>query len=142
MAGICATDLEMVRGYYPFKGIPGHEFVGDVVASHGKTEMIGKRVVGEINISCGVCDHCRRGNKTHCRKRSVLGIKNWNGVFAEYFVLPDANLHVVPEMISDQMAVFTEPLAAALEIQQQVHIKPEDRVLLVGAGRLGHVICK
>jgi threonine dehydrogenase-like Zn-dependent dehydrogenase len=142
MAGICATDLEMVKGYYPYTGIPGHEFVGEITATSGRPELLGKRVVGEINISCGECDQCRRGNRTHCRKRSVLGIKNWDGVFAEYFVIPEANLHVVPVIIQDELAVFTEPLAAALEIQEQIHIKPEDRVLLVGAGRLGQLIAQ
>ncbi len=142
LAGICATDLEMVQGYYPFTGIPGHEFVGEVVASNGKPELVGKRVVGEINISCGECDQCRRGHRTHCRKRSVLGIKNRDGVFADYFIIPEPNLHIVPDGIADDSAVFTEPLAAALEIQRQVHIQPEDRVLLVGAGRLGQLIAQ
>ncbi len=142
LAGICATDLEMVQGYYPFTGIPGHEFVGEVEDSPDNPEMVGKRVVGEINITCGECDHCRRGNRTHCRNRSVLGIKNWNGVFAEYIIIPNSNLHVVPDVIPDEIAVFTEPLAAALEIQEQIHIKPEDRVLLVGAGRLGQLIAQ
>ncbi|NMC13902.1 MAG: alcohol dehydrogenase catalytic domain-containing protein [Chloroflexi bacterium] len=139
-AGICATDLEMVRGYYPFTGIPGHEFVGDVVSCEDRPDLLGKRIVGEINITCGNCDRCKRGERTHCRNRKVLGINQWNGVFAEYCVLPQSNLYEVPHSISDETAIFTEPLAAALEIQQQVHIKPNDHVLLIGAGRLGQLI--
>lgn len=142
MAGICATDLEMVKGYYPFTGIPGHEFVGEVVFSRKRPELVGKRVVGEINIPCGECDQCKRGNRNHCRERKVLGIKNKDGVFAEYFTIPEANLYAVPDGVSDEMAVFTEPLAAALEIQQQIHIQPNDNVLLVGAGRLGQIIAQ
>ena len=142
LAGICATDLEMVKGYYPFSGIPGHEFVGEVIECADQPELIGKRVVGEINISCGTCDECLNGRRTHCRQRKVLGINQRNGVFADFCTLPYTNLHEVPRMIADEMAVFTEPLAAALEIQQQVHIKPTDKVLLVGAGRLGQLIAQ
>jgi threonine dehydrogenase-like Zn-dependent dehydrogenase len=145
LAGICGTDLEMVRGYYPFTGIPGHEFVGEVVPQSLESlpsEWIGKRVVGEINAVCGECEQCRGGRPTHCEKRTVLGIKNRDGVFAEYVSLPFENLHRVPDSVSDEMAVFTEPLAAALEIQQQVHIHPTDRILLVGAGRLGQLIAQ
>jgi threonine dehydrogenase-like Zn-dependent dehydrogenase len=101
---------------------------------------VNKRVVGEINFACGLCDSCRRGHPTHCENRRVLGILNQDGVFAEYMVLPLENLHLVPETVSDEQAVFTEPLAAALEIQQQVHIQPTDRVLVIGAGRLGQLI--
>ncbi|MBN1535295.1 MAG: alcohol dehydrogenase catalytic domain-containing protein [Anaerolineales bacterium] len=142
LAGICATDLEMLKGYYPFTGIPGHEFVGEVVKTDRMQDLVGKRVVGEINIPCGACDQCLRGNRDHCRERKVLGIKTQNGVFAEFFTIPEKNLHVVPDGVNDEMAVFTEPLAAALEIQQQVHIHPEDHVLLVGAGRLGQLIAQ
>ena len=140
LAGICATDLEMVRGYYPFTGVPGHEFVGEVVRAPGAPEWEERRVVGEINITCGRCRFCRLGMSTHCENRSVLGILGHDGVFAEYVVLPLSNLHPVPEGVPDEMAVFTEPLAAALEIQQQVHIHPQDRVLVIGAGRLGQLI--
>ena len=140
-AGICGTDLELVKGYYPFTGIPGHEFVGEVIESPDPS-WIGKRVVGEINAVCGACEQCRGGRPTHCEARTVLGIINRNGVFAEYTTLPLENLHIVPDDVSDEAAVFTEPLAAALEIQQQVQIRPEDRVLLIGAGRLGQLIAQ
>jgi threonine dehydrogenase-like Zn-dependent dehydrogenase len=133
LAGICSTDIELTRGYYPFTGVPGHEFVGVVD---------GKRVVGEINASCGSCEACRAGRRTHCEKRSVLGIINRNGAFAEYLTLPSENLHVVPDEITDEEAVFTEPLAAALEIQEQVRITPDDRVLVVGNGKLGRLIAQ
>ncbi|HEX9162817.1 MAG TPA: alcohol dehydrogenase catalytic domain-containing protein [Thermoanaerobaculia bacterium] len=134
LAGICNTDIELTRGYYPFTGVPGHEFVGALED--------GTRVVGEINASCGACEACRAGRRTHCEKRSVLGIVNRNGAFAEYLSLPRENLHVVPDELSNEEAVFTEPLAAALEIQEQVHIEPEDRVLVVGDGKLGQLIAQ
>ncbi len=138
LAGICNTDIELTRGYYPFTGIPGHEFVG-VVASGGP-ELAGRRVVGEINAVCHACEACRHGRSTHCERRSVLGIVNRNGAFAEYLTLPVDNLHVVPAEMPPEIAVFTEPLAAALEIQEQVKIGPNDRVLIVGAGKLGQLI--
>ena len=140
-AGICSTDLELVKGYYPYTGILGHEFVGEVVDAPDKT-WIGARVVGEINAVCGTCEACLNGRPTHCENRTVLGIVNRDGVFAVYTTLPLANLHRVPDSVPDEMAVFTEPLAAALEIQQQTQIKPTDRVLLVGAGRLGQLIAQ
>ncbi len=143
LAGVCGTDLEMVKGYYPFTGILGHEFIGEVARiDNSRHDWIGKRVVGEINASCGACEQCRGGRPTHCEKRTVLGILNRNGVFAEYVNLPLENLHLVPDSVPDEAAVFTEPLAAALEIQQQVQIKPTDRILLVGAGRLGQLIAQ
>ncbi len=144
LAGVCGTDLEMVKGYYPFTGIPGHEFVGEIVQSQETLDsgLVGKRVVGEINASCGTCEQCRGGRPTHCENRTVLGILNRDGVFAEYVNLPLENLHLVPDSVSDEAAVFVEPLAAALEIQQQVQIKPTDRILLVGAGRLGQLIAQ
>ncbi len=144
LAGVCGTDLEMVKGYYPFTGIPGHEFVGEIVQSQETLDsgLAGKRVVGEINASCGTCEQCRDGRPTHCENRTVLGILNRDGVFAEYVSLPLENLHLVPDSVSDEAAVFVEPLAAALEIQQQVQIKPTDRVLLAGAGRLGQLIAQ
>lgn len=140
-AGICGTDLELVRGYYPYTGIPGHEFVGEVIESPDPA-WLGARVVGEINAVCGQCEQCLSGRPTHCENRSVLGIINRDGVFAEVVRLPLANLHRVPDSVPDEAAVFTEPLAAALEIQQQVQIHPTDRVLLVGAGRLGQLIAQ
>lgn len=140
-AGICSTDLELVKGYYPYSGVLGHEFVGEVVDAPDSS-WIGQRVVGEINAVCGKCEACLNGRRTHCENRTVLGIANRDGVFAEYTTLPLENLHRVPESVSDEAAVFTEPLAAALEIQQQIQIKPADRVLLVGAGRLGQLIAQ
>jgi threonine dehydrogenase-like Zn-dependent dehydrogenase len=142
LAGICSTDLELVRGYYPFTGILGHEFVGEVISAPKHHEWIGKRVVGEINITCGKCDDCLAGRPTHCINRTVLGILNHNGAFAEYLILPIRNLHEIPNQTPDTAAVFTEPLAAALEIQQQIHITPETNVLVVGAGRLGQLIAQ
>ena len=149
-AGICSTDLELVKGYYPYTGILGHEFVGEVVSltptplpqGEGQRVKVGDRVVGEINAVCNECEQCLNGRPTHCEDRTVLGIVNRNGAFAEYTTLPIANLHHVPDSVPDEMAVFTEPLAAALEIQQQVQINPTDRVLLVGAGRLGQLIAQ
>jgi threonine dehydrogenase-like Zn-dependent dehydrogenase len=140
LGGICATDLELVKGYYPYAGVLGHEFVGDIVDAPNAPERVGQRVVGEINAVCGKCETCKRGNPTHCENRTVLGIANRHGAFAEYLTLPLENLIPVPESVPDEMAVFTEPLAAALEIQEQVLIRPTDRVLLVGAGRLGQLI--
>ena len=147
LSGICSTDLELVRGYYPYTGVPGHEFVGEVVEVSGASaglnaEWVGKRVVGEINVVCGECEQCKNSRPTHCEKRTVLGIVNRGGVHAEYTTLPLANLHILPDSIPDEAAVFTEPLAAALEIQQQVQIRPTGRVLLIGAGRLGQLIAQ
>lgn len=142
LAGVCSTDLELVRGYYPYTGIPGHEFVGDVVSSPTEPSWHGKRVVGEINIACGKCTMCLSGLPRHCERRRTLGIHDWNGVFAQYLVLPVANLHQVPDPISDQAAVFTEPLAAACEILEQVKFQPSDRILIIGAGRLGQLVAQ
>jgi len=142
LAGICGTDLELMKGYYPFKGVPGHEFVGDVVEAPDASSWIGCRVVGEINVPCQRCERCAAGLLSHCERRTVVGILNRHGAFAEYLSLPVINLHPVPESVPDEAAVFTEPLAAALEIQQQVKIQPEDRVLLIGAGRLGQLIAQ
>ena len=140
-AGICSTDLELVKGYYPYSGILGHEFVGEVVEA-ADASWIGQRVVGEINAVCNQCEQCLDGRPTHCENRTVLGIVNRDGTFAEFTQLPVTNLHRVPDSVPDEMAVFTEPLAAALEIQQQIPIQPTDRVLLVGAGRLGQLIAQ
>ena len=142
VAGICGTDLEMEKGYYPFRGIPGHEFVGEVVEAPDDPSRVGQRVVGEINIPCGACQRCLSGSSKHCERRSVLGVLNRNGVFGEYLTLPLGNLHRVPDAVPNEVAVFTEPLAAALEIQGQVQIGPGDQVLVVGAGRLGQLIAQ
>lgn len=138
LAGICSTDLELVRGYKGFRGVLGHEFVGEVV--EGASEWLGKRVVGEINTACGHCDTCQRGDLTHCRNRTVLGILNRAGAFAETIQLPVKNLHVVPDEVPDEAAVFTEPLAAACRITQVHALYAGHRVVLIGAGRLG-ILC-
>ena len=139
-AGICNTDVELTRGYYPYRGILGHEFVGTV--EKGSAELRGKRVVGEINAVCGGCVSCRHGRPTHCENRTVLGIVGRDGAFAEYLILPVENLHVVPDDVSTDAATFTEPLAAALEIQEQVDIGDSDRVLVVGDGKLGQLVAR
>jgi threonine dehydrogenase-like Zn-dependent dehydrogenase len=139
-AGICNTDIELTRGYYPFTGIPGHEFVG--VVERGPAPLLGGRVVGEINAVCGSCSTCRDGRRTHCERRTVLGIVNRHGAFADYLILPAENLHPLPDAVSTDAAVFTEPLAAALEIQNQVPIGPGDRVLVVGDGKLGQLVAQ
>jgi len=140
-AGMCSTDLELVKGYYPYTGVLGHEFVGEVIEADDPA-WIGQRVTGEINVVCNRCEQCLNGRPTHCENRTVLGIVNRDGTFAEFTQLPIANLHKVPASVPDEFAVFTEPLAAALEIQEQIVIKPADRVLLVGAGRLGQLIAQ
>ena len=139
-AGICNTDLELIKGYYPYTGIIGHEFVG--VVEQGPEHLINQRVVGEINAACGYCRFCRSGQPTHCENRTVLGIVNRNGAFAEYLSLPIENLHIVPKNVSTAAATFTEPLAAALEIQQQITLSQDDRVLVVGDGKLGQLIAQ
>lgn len=139
-AGICNTDLELLRGYYPYTGILGHEFVG--VVEQGPEHLVNQRVVGEINAVCGKCRFCRSGQSTHCENRTVLGIVNRHGAFAEYLCLPVENLHCVPENISTEAATFTEPVAAALEIQQQVPLSANDRVLVVGDGKLGQLVAQ
>lgn len=141
MAGICGTDLEMLDGYMDFCGVIGHEFVGVVVWSQNPA-LIGKRVVGEINAGCGSCDYCYNSMERHCPDRSVLGILNRNGAFAEFLSLPDGNLHVVPDSISDQQAVFVEPLAAAFEIAEQIRLRPKWDVAIVGDGRLAQLIAR
>jgi len=140
-AGICNTDLEILKGYMNFEGVLGHEFVGIVVESEEK-KWIGKRVVGEINIGCGICDYCLKDKINHCPSRKVLGILNKNGVFSEYVTLPLSNLHVVPDKISDRAAVFTEPLAAALRILEQIKLSRKDKVLILGDGKLGLLIAQ
>ena len=135
LAGICSTDLQILKGYMGFTGVLGHEFVGSVV--EGPQELIGKRVVGEINFGCGRCDSCARGLSRHCPNRTVMGILNADGAFAECVSVPRENLHVVPESVSDEEAVFTEPLAAAFEILEQIQINPGDEILVLGDGKLG-----
>jgi threonine dehydrogenase-like Zn-dependent dehydrogenase len=138
-AGICNTDLELQRGYYEFSGIPGHEFVAEV-AEADTPSLLGKRVVGEINVACHHCEWCRKELGRHCPLRTVLGIVNQPGAFEEFFVLPERNLHVVPDGIPNERAVFTEPLAAACEILDQVHIPYGTPVAVLGDGKLGLLI--
>lgn len=135
LAGICSTDLQIFKGYMGFQGVPGHEFIGEV--SEGPDSLCGKRVVGEINFACGRCEYCRRGLGRHCSDRSVMGILGADGAFAEFVSMPVSNLHLVPEEITDEEAVFTEPLAAAFEILEQVQVDPGDDVLVLGDGKLG-----
>jgi threonine dehydrogenase-like Zn-dependent dehydrogenase len=143
-AGICNTDLELTRGYYPYKGILGHEFVG--IVTDGPDSFLNKRVVGEINITClskGItppCALCASGNSSHCSTRSVVGIVNQPGAMAEYLSIPVHNIYLLPESISTDDATFIEPLAAALEILEQITISPNSRVLVVGDGKLGQLI--
>lgn len=139
LVGICNTDLEITRGYMNFRGVLGHEFVGTVIASDNPY-WHGRRVVGEINAACRRCPTCLRGNESHCPYRTTLGIDRRDGVMADLFTLPEACLHEVPESVSDEAAVFTEPLAAALEIVEQSHIRPTERVAIVGDGKLGAMI--
>lgn len=153
LAGICNTDVEILRGYHAFRGTLGHEFVGEVAEIRGistplRKKWLGRRVVGEINVSCSayghrpVCAFCRRGLKTHCARRSVLGIVNHDGAFAEYLSLPLENLHAVPESISDEQAVFVEPLAAACEILEQVNVGQFREAAVLGDGKLAQLIAR
>ena len=139
VAGICNTDLELLRGYYGFAGTPGHEFVAEVVESDTPT-LRGRRVVGEINLPCRQCPWCAKGLGRHCPGRTVLGIVNQPGAFEEYFVLPDRNLHVLPDDLPDERAVFAEPLAAACEILDQVQIPRHETVAVLGDGKLGLLV--
>ena len=140
-AGICNTDIEITKGYMGFFGVLGHEFVGIVEKINGvDREFLGKRVVGEINCGCGVCEYCFKGVQTHCQNRSVLGIFNKDGCFAEYITLPLKNIYEVPYNVSNEEAVFAEPLAAAFEITEQIQIKPTNKVLVLGDGKLGLLI--
>lgn len=135
-AGICSTDLQLIKGYMGFQGVLGHEFVG-VVDEAPDPSLVGKRVVGEINAACWTCETCVDGRPTHCPHRTTLGIQGRDGAFADYLTLPVANLFVVPDVITDNQAVFIEPLAAACEIPQLVSIRPTDRVVVIGDGKLG-----
>ncbi len=141
LAGICNTDLETTRGYAGWRGVLGHEFVGVVEAAPSR-RMVGQRVVGEINIACGACAYCHVGMPEHCTERTVLGIRAHAGAFAEFLTLPERNLHVVPPSVADDEAVFAEPLAAALQVLQQVHIRPNDRVIVLGDGKLGLLVAQ
>lgn len=139
-AGLCSTDTAMIQGLNPFSGVLGHEFTG--VVSDGPIEWMHKPVVSDINASCGACADCQNGRRKHCPNRTVVGIIGRDGVFAEYVALPLANLHAVPEGVSPDQAVFTEPLAAALDVLDAVDVGAGDRVLLVGAGKLGQLIAR
>jgi len=142
-AGICNTDLELLRGYYPYQGILGHEFVGVVEqAPAGWEHLEQQRVVGEINAVCGDCPGCIAGRGNHCENRTVLGIVDRDGAFAEYLTLPARNLHAVPADLPDEIAVFCEPLAAALQIQEQIDLPDDARVLVVGDGKLGQLVAR
>lgn len=138
VSSICNTDLEIVKGYMGFKGIPGHEFVGEVVSR--SSSLFGKRVVGEINCACDKCYLCNTSRRTHCPSRSVIGIQDHDGAFADFIALPERNLHVVPDTLSTESAVFTEPLAAAIEIFEQIRLDTSQKVFIFGAGKLGLLI--
>lgn len=140
LAGICSTDLELVKGYANFKGVLGHEFVGVVEQADSDPGWVGQRVVGGINLGCGVCAVCTADGPEHCPTRTVLGIINHDGVFAEYATLPVRNLVPVPDSLPDEAAVFTEPLAAAARIREQVKLSPDMKAAVVGPGRLGMLI--
>jgi alcohol dehydrogenase len=153
LAGICNTDIEILRGYHGFRGTPGHEFVGEVAEVRGpfaqqSKRWLGQRVTGEINVSCAaydyrpVCSFCRRGLKTHCARRTVLGIVAHDGAFAEYLALPLENLHAVADSISDQQAVFVEPLAAACEILEQIKIENFREAAVLGDGKLAQLVAR
>src|SRR5262249_9844440 len=151
--GICNTDIEILRGYHAFRGIPGHEFVGEVTkvnrafAGAGK-RWLGRRVTGDINVPCSaygykpLCEFCRRGLMTHCARRTVLGIVNHDGAFAEYLALPLQNLHAVPDTVPDEQAVFVEPLAAACEILQQVNVRGIREAAVLGDGKLAQMCAR
>lgn len=141
IAGICNTDLELLKGYMGFEGVLGHEFVG-IVEQAADVEWVGKRICGEINFGCGDCDACRRGLSRHCPNRTVLGILNQNGAFADYATIPIENLNEVPDALLNEVAAFVEPVAAALEILEQIQIEPSQRVAVIGDGKLGSLICQ
>ena len=141
LAGICGTDLEILDGYMAYNGVLGHEFVG-VVDQSQNPDLVGKRVVGEINAGCNKCDSCKKGMQRHCPNRTVLGILKRDGAFAEFLSLPEENLHVIPDSVTDEQAVFVEPLAAAFEIKEQVSLNSDWKVAVVGDGRLAQMICQ
>lgn len=138
-SGICNTDVEIVKGYAGFSGTIGHEFVGIVEESADTPDLIGKRVVGEINAGCGHCKLCAKGDSRHCPNRTVLGIVNRDGAHAEFLNLPSVNLLEVPDSVSDEQAVFVEPLAAAFGITEQVEIFPGTSIAVIGDGKLGNL---
>ncbi len=140
LAGICNTDLELLAGYYGFCGVPGHEFVAVVEAAPERPELVGSLVTADINVGCGTCPRCRDGDSRHCPSRRTIGIRDWSGALAERLLAPLAKLHAIPEGLSSEAAVFAEPLAAALEIGQQVHITAGQRVLVLGDGKLGLLV--
>ena len=140
MAGICSTDRELLAGYHDFAGIPGHEFVGTVVQAPARPELVGRRVIADINCGCGSCAWCLTGDQRHCPGRTTLGIRGRDGAFAEYLSMPLSNLHVIDESLATEEAVFAEPLAAALEVGQQLHPRSTDRVVVLGDGTLGILI--
>jgi alcohol dehydrogenase len=140
LAGICGTDLEITRGYKGYRGTLGHEFVGEVLRCPSAPQWEGRRVVGEINLACGTCERCTTGLRNHCATRRVLGILDHPGCFAEQLVLPAANLHAVPDGITDEHAVFTEPLAAAFRIFEQVPLTASSHVAVIGDGKLGLLV--
>ena len=140
LAGICNTDLELVAGYMAFAGVLGHEFVGEVLSAPNHPAWIGRRVVGDINAACYACPTCRAGRHTHCPQRTTLGIYRRDGAFADRLLLPQANLYAVPDSVPDEWAVFVEPLAAACEILEQVTLRPTDRVVVLGDGKLGLLV--
>lgn len=140
VAGICNTDLELIKGYMGFSGILGHEFVGEVAS--GSAHLLGKRVVGEINVADGTCEFCQRGIPSQCTNRTTVGIDRHAGGFADYLALSERNLHIVPDTVSDSSAVFVEPLAAALQVIESTHISPRDRVIVIGAGKLGMLVAQ
>lgn len=153
LAGICNTDIELLRGYHGFRGTPGHEFVGEVVeirgaSARGRSRWLNRRVTGEINVTCSaygyrpLCEFCRRGLKTHCARRTVLGIVNHDGAFAEYLTLPLESLHAVPDSVSDEHAVFVEPLAAACEVLEQVNVRRFREAAVLGDGKLAQLIAR
>ena len=153
LAGICNTDIEILRGYHNFRETPGHEFVGEVAEVRGvsaavRKKWMGRRVCGEINVSCSaygskpVCEFCKQGWKTHCARRTVLGIVKHDGAFAEYLALPLENLHAVPESVTDEQAVFVEPLAAACEILEQVDVRKQRAAAVLGDGKLAQLIAR
>lgn len=139
-AGICSTDLHLMAGYKDFSGILGHEFVAEVI--QGPQDLLGKRVVGEISVTDEDCEYCRRGIPSQCLHRDTIGIMRHPGAFADYLHLPTRNLHLVPDAIGDDEAIFVEPLAAALQVTEAVHISPRDRVVVLGVGRLGMLVAQ
>lgn len=140
-AGICNTDIEITRGYMNYQGILGHEFVG-IVEESANPQLAGKRVVGEINCVCHACQFCQLEMPHHCLNRTVLGILGRSGAFAEFLTLPEENLHLAPGNVRDDVAVFTEPVAAAFRIPEQVVITSEDRVAVLGDGKLGQLVAQ